>query len=45
MTTLTILRASPYSYTYGTLIQARVYAYNSIGWSTASDPNTSGATV
>lgn len=40
------LWTSPYSLTYGTLIQARVKAHNSYGWaSDYSDPNTSGVTV
>lgn len=41
----TTLIASPYSLTYGTLVQATVQAQNAIGWSTASTANAAGATI
>lgn len=39
------LRAAPFGLTYDTLIRAKVLARNERGWSTASDPNSSGARV
>jgi len=42
---LTVLRASPYSLTLGTLVQAKVKATNVIGDSAFSQENTAGATI
>lgn len=39
------LRASPFTLVYDTLVRAKVLARNERGWSTASDPNSSGAHV
>jgi hypothetical protein len=39
------LRADPFNLTYDTLVQAKVLARNERGWSTASDPNSSGARI
>ena len=33
----TLLAASPYGLVYNSLIEVRVYAYNSFGWSVVSD--------
>lgn len=40
-----ILRASPYSLAYGTLVIAKVQAYNTKGWSSLSPANVAGATI
>lgn len=42
---MTELTSSPYSLTYGTLVAAKVQAYNSNGWSVLSDANIAGATI
>jgi hypothetical protein len=35
--------ASPYNLLYGTLVLVEAQAYNQMGWSTLSAPNTAGA--
>lgn len=42
---MTVLRASPYSLSYGTLVVAEVQAYNAKGWGALSIANTVGATI
>lgn len=42
---MSVIIASPYSYTYGELVKVRVSAFNSFGQSPVSATNTVGATV
>jgi hypothetical protein len=45
MIPMTVLRSSPFSLTLDTLVQAKIHAHNTRGWSSISDPNTSGVTI
>lgn len=42
---MSVLRASPYSLTYGTIVKAQASAYNQFGWGPVSSANTAGATI
>lgn len=42
---MSVFTASPFSFSIGALIVAKVEAYNSLGYSVPSVENTSGATV
>ena len=42
---MTYLRSSPFSLTYGTLITAKIAAYNQNGWSSSSSVNTVGIVI
>ena len=42
---MTTLRGSPWLLVYGEEVVAHVLAYNSVGWSTASNDSTGGATI
>jgi hypothetical protein len=42
---MTVLRTTPYSLSYGTLIVAKIKARNAIDWSTYSAINSGGSTI
>lgn len=42
---MSVLRSSPYSLTYGTIVKARASAFNQFGWGAVSTTNTAGATI